>query len=75
MSSCLPLVPGSALLARDSDLGSILQGLHDGEILLVEGDGLDDVVHLVPELGGLVEVSGGDRRLTGSSEIRMNVLY
>ena len=33
-------------------LGGLVQSLHDDVVLLREGDGLDQVMHLVPHLGG-----------------------
>ena len=33
-------------------LGGVVQSLHDDVVLLREGDGLDQLVHLVPHLGG-----------------------
>ena len=38
--------------------------LHNGGVLVVEGNGLDDRVHLVPELGGLQESVSRYRTLT-----------
>ena len=50
-------------------LGGVVQSLHDDVVLLREGDGLDQLVHLVPHLGGSVEVGGGNGGLAGRSEI------
>jgi len=48
-------------------LSGIVDSLHDGGVAGVEGDGLDQLGHLVPELGsGQVVVSLG-WRLTGSA--------
>ena len=48
----LPGVLGSTLASVLGELSSLIDGLHDGLVLGVEGDGLDDIVHLVPHLGG-----------------------
>lgn len=44
--------------------------LHDVHVLLREGDGLDDGVHLVPHLGGLQELVSGHRGLTGGPRVQ-----
>ena len=46
----LPVVLG-ALSSILGVLGGIVDGLHDGGVAGVEGDGLDQLGHLVPELG------------------------
>merc|ERR1719412_3322690 len=48
---CLPAVLG-ALASLLGVLGGVVDGLHDGGVLGVEGHGLDELVHLVPQLGG-----------------------
>ena len=57
----LPVVLGRALSSVLGELSGIIDGLHDSLVLGVEGDGLDDVVHLVPQLGGSEVVIGRDR--------------
>jgi hypothetical protein len=56
----LPVVLGRALSSVLGELSGIIDGLHDGLVLGVERDGLDDVVHLVPQLGGSEVVIGRD---------------
>ena len=46
-------------------LGGIVQSLHDDVVLLREGDGLDQLVHLVPHLGGGQVVVGSHGGLAG----------
>ena len=46
-------------------LGGVVDGLHDDGVLLVEGHGLDELVHLVPHLGGGQVVVGGHWGLAG----------
>ena len=53
----LPVVLGRALSSVLGELSGIIDGLHDSLVLGVEGDSLDDVVHLVPELGSCQEIS------------------
>jgi len=48
---CLPVVLG-ALSAVLGVFGGVVDGLHDVGVPGVEGDGLDELGHLVPELGG-----------------------
>jgi hypothetical protein len=47
-------------------LGGVVQSLHDDVVLLREGDGLDQLVHLVPHLGGGQVVVGSHGGLAGS---------
>eukprot|EP00091_Calanus_sinicus_P022390 TRINITY_DN7075_c0_g2_i3.p1 TRINITY_DN7075_c0_g2~~TRINITY_DN7075_c0_g2_i3.p1 ORF type:complete len:107 (-),score=3.29 TRINITY_DN7075_c0_g2_i3:467-787(-) len=54
----LPVVLGRALSSVLGELSGIVDSLHDCLVLGVEGDGLDDVVHLVPQLGGSEVVIG-----------------
>ena len=46
-------------------LGGVVESLHDDVVLLREGDGLDQLVHLVPHLGGGQVVVGGHGGLAG----------
>ena len=62
----LPVVLG-ALSALFGVLGGAVDGLHDDSVLLVEGDGLDELVHLVPHLGGGQVVVSGHGGLTGGA--------
>jgi len=48
---CLPVVLG-ALSTVLGVFGGVVDGLHDVGVSGVEGDGLDQLGHLVPELGG-----------------------
>jgi len=63
---CLPVVLG-ALSAVLGVFGGVVDGLHDVGVPGVEGDGLDELGHLVPELGGGEVVIGLGRRLTCGS--------
>ena len=56
----LPVVLGGAVSSSLGVLRGIIDGLHDSLVLGIEGDGLDDVVHLVPQLGGREVVVGGN---------------
>ena len=47
-------------------LHGVVDADHDGLVLLLEGHHLDDLVHLVPQLGGRQVVAGGDGGLAGS---------
>ena len=55
-------------------LGGAVDGLHDDGVLLVEGDGLDELVHLVPHLGGgQVVVSGhGDSQAARAMQLSLS---
>ena len=64
----LPVVLGSTLASVLGELSSLVDGLHDGLVLGVEGDSLDDVVHLVPHLGSSEVVICRYWGLAGSSE-------
>merc|ERR1712154_730384 len=48
----LPVVLGGTFSSILGVFSSLIDGLHDGLVLGIEGDGLDYVVHLVPHLGG-----------------------
>jgi len=48
----LPVVLGGTFSSILGVFSSLIDGLHDGLVLGIKGDGLDDVVHLVPHLGG-----------------------
>jgi len=63
---CLPVVLG-ALSAVLGVFGGVVDGLHDVGVPGVEGDGLDELGHLVPELGGREVVIGLRGRLTCGS--------
>merc|ERR1712061_129228 len=65
-SGCLPAVLG-ALASLLGVLGGVVDGLHDGGVLGVEGDGLDELVHLVPQLGGSQLVVSGHGGLAGGA--------
>merc|ERR1711862_842797 len=55
----LPVVLG-ALSSILGVLGGIVDGLHDGGVADVEGNGLDQLGHLVPELGSREKLSASD---------------
>merc|ERR1719206_1496905 len=63
----LPVVLGSTLSSVLGELSSLIDGLLDGLVLGVEGDSLDDVVHLVPHLGSSEVVICRYWGLAGSS--------
>ena len=55
------------ILRTVSSIGSqsvgLLQGVYEAVVLLVVGDHVQHLVHLVPQLGGLQVVAGYVRRL------------
>jgi len=63
----LPVVLGSTISSVLGELRSLIDGLHDGLVLGIEGDSLDDVVHLVPHLGSSEVVIGRDGGFASSS--------
>ena len=65
-SGKLPVVLG-ALSSLLGVLGGAVDSLHDDGVLLVEGHGLDELVHLVPHLGGGQVVVSGHGGLTGGA--------
>ena len=62
----LPVVFG-AVTTGLGVLGGVVQSLHDDVVLLREGDGLDQLVHLVPQLGGGQVVVSGHGGLAGGA--------
>merc|ERR1712228_940433 len=77
ISGKLPVVLG-ALSSLLGVLGGAVDSLHDDGVLLVEGHGLDKLVHLVPHLGGgpghaaqlVLVTTGVEKETHASSEVR-----
>ena len=56
--SWLPMEYGTIATFRPKDR-CLPHGLNNAVVLLIEWDGLHDLVHLVPQLGGSQVVGGG----------------